>query len=60
MKDDKPSGDFLSPAESRKSYRPPRLITFGKLHTLVAAGSGPQVEFFRLPWATDMTKQPRA
>jgi hypothetical protein len=30
--------------QPRKRYRPPRLIAFGKIHTLVAGGSGAMTE----------------
>jgi hypothetical protein len=33
------SGQAASPARPRKTYQSPRLVTFGKLHTLVGAGT---------------------
>ncbi len=36
----KTTGGSLSPKYPKRNYRPPRLIAYGKIHTLVAAGSG--------------------
>ena len=33
------AGQAALPAKPRKTYQSPRLVTFGKLHTLVGAGT---------------------
>jgi hypothetical protein len=30
--------------EARKAYRPPQLVVFGKIHTIVTGGSGDKVD----------------
>ena len=43
IKNSKP-GQAASPARPRKTYQSPRLVTFGKLHTLVGAGTRGRLE----------------
>ena len=38
------SGKQALPKRPRRIYQPPRLVAFGKLHSIVAAGSGTNVE----------------
>ena len=33
------SGQAASPAQPRKTYQSPKLVTFGKLHAIVGAGT---------------------
>jgi hypothetical protein len=40
------TGNKLLQTNPRKCYRPPRLMAFGKIHTIVAAGSGTMLEGF--------------